>query len=104
MEAAIESAGGGSLTMGRTIPSFRIAEAQEATEWRSFRKALPSGDRALFDDMLSSARLYTSASSAAVRTSRFEGMAMAIIFHHYKMLEQLVGLASKIEHRRVEKP
>jgi hypothetical protein len=74
--------------MGRTIPSFRIAEEQEAAEWRSFRKALPKADRAVFDRMLSSARLYTSASSAAVRTSRFEGMAMAIVFNHYKILAQ----------------
>ena len=72
--------------MGRTIPSFRIAEAQEASEWRAFRKALPRHDRATFDEMLGSARLYTSASSAAVRSSKFEGMTMAIVFHHYMML------------------
>lgn len=83
--------------MGRTIPSFRIAEAQESAEWRSYRKALPRSDRAVFDGMLSSARLYTSASSAAVRTSRFEGMAMAIIFHHYKKLTQSVSLVSEAE-------
>jgi len=78
--------------MGRTIPSFRIAEAQEASEWRSFRKALPKDDRIIFDEMLSSARLYTSASSAAIRPSKFEGMAMAIVFHHYRMLARSVGL------------
>lgn len=82
--------------MGRTIPSFRIAEAQEAAEWRSFRKALARSDRATFDGMLASARLYTSASSAAVRTSRFEGMAMAIIFHHYKSLAQSTAAVSEI--------
>jgi len=78
--------------MGRTIPSFRIAEAQEASEWRSFRKALPKDDRIIFDEMLSSARLYTSASSAAIRPSKFEGMAMAIVFHYYRMLARSVGL------------
>ncbi len=78
--------------MGRTIPSFRIAEAQEASEWKSFRKALPKEDRDVFDGMISSARLYTSASSAAVRTSKFEGMAMAIVFHHYRMLMRSVGM------------
>jgi hypothetical protein len=72
--------------VGRTIPSFRIAEAQEAAEWKPFRKALTREDRAAFDGMLKSARLYTSASSAAVRPSRFEGMTMAIIFHHQKLL------------------
>lgn len=81
--------------MGRTIPSFRIAEAQESAEWKSYRKALPRSDRTTFDDMLSSARLYTSASSAAVRTSRFEGMAMAIIFHHYRKLARSVGEVSE---------
>jgi len=82
--------------MGRTIPSFRIAEAQESAEWKSFRKALPKHDRAAFDQMLSSARLYTSASSAAVRASKFEGMAMAMIFHHFRVLMRSVGAASEI--------
>ena len=83
--------------MGRTIPSFRIAEAQEAAEWKAFRKALSKRDRVTFDEMLSSARLYTSASSAAIRSSRFEGMAMAIVFHHYRVLMRSVGAVSKIE-------
>jgi len=82
--------------MGRTIPSFRIAEAQEAAEWKSFRRALPRRDRAAFDEMISSARLYTSASSAAVRASRFEGMAMAMIFHHYKLLMRVAGATQGI--------
>jgi hypothetical protein len=83
--------------MGRTIPSFRIAETQEVTEWRSFRKALPKRDRAVFDDMLGSARLYTSASSAAIRTSRFEGMAMALVFHHHRMLTRALGTILEIK-------
>jgi len=85
--------------MGRTIPSFRIAEAQEAAEWKSFRKALPRHDRTAFDEMLSSARLYTSASSAAVRASKFEGMAMAMIFHHYRTLMRSVGATSETKPR-----
>jgi len=85
--------------MGRTIPSFRIAEAQEASEWRSFRRALPKRDRVAFDEMLNSARLYTSASSAAVRSSKFEGMAMAIVFHHYRTLARAVGAVSQMERK-----
>ena len=88
--------------MGRTIPSFRIAEAQEAAEWKSFRKALPLRDRVAFDEILSSARLYTSASSAAVRTSKFEGMVMAMIFHHYELLMRAVGVASGMEPKEGE--
>jgi hypothetical protein len=85
--------------MGRTIPSFRIVEAQEAAEWRAFRKALSERDRTAFDDMLSSARLYTSASSAAIRTSRFEGTAMALVFHHYRMLARTLGAISEIKRK-----
>ena len=81
--------------MGRTIPSFRIAEAQEVAEWRAFRRALPRNDRLAFDEMLSSARLYTSASSAALRTSRFEGLAMALVFHHHRMLAHAVETISQ---------
>ena len=75
--------------MGRTVPSFRIAEMQEVGEWRAFRKALPKREREVFDQMLDTARLYISASSFAVRTSRLEGMGMALLFHHYKQLQQL---------------
>jgi hypothetical protein len=85
--------------MGRTIPSFRIAEAQEAAEWRAFRKALSKRDRTAFDDVLSSARLYTSASSAAIRTSRFEGTAMALVFHHYRMLARALWVVSEIKRK-----
>jgi hypothetical protein len=75
--------------MGRTIPSFRLAEMQEMREWRGFRRSLPKRERRAFDDMLDMGRLYVSASSFAVRTSRFEGMAMAIMFHHFKRLDEL---------------
>jgi hypothetical protein len=74
--------------MGRTTPSFRMAESQEIEGWRLFRGALPREDRPAFDEMLNAARLYASASSAAVRTSRFEGMVMAIAFHHFKVLAE----------------
>ena len=75
--------------MGRTVPSFRLAEMQEVEEWRAFRKALPKRERQFFDMMLDTARLYISASSFAVRTSRLEGVGMALLFHHYKQLRQL---------------
>jgi hypothetical protein len=75
--------------MGRTVPSFRLAQMQEAEEWRTFRRALPKRERKVFDQMLDTARLYISASSFAVRTFRLEGMAMALLFHHYKQLQQL---------------
>ena len=75
--------------MGRTIPSFRMAEAREIEEWKPFRRALPRRERAAFDELLRAAKLYASASSAAVRTSRFEGTFIALLFHHQKMLAEI---------------
>lgn len=75
--------------MGRTVPSFRVAEELEVEGWKPFRKALPKSERVGFDDMLSTAKLYASASSSAVRTSKFEGLLIAIIFHHYKTLRRV---------------
>jgi hypothetical protein len=74
--------------LGRTLPSFRRAQSAEASEWRPFRRALPRSQRTDFDDLMDEARLYLSASSAAVRTSTFEGVFMGLLFHHYKELSQ----------------
>jgi hypothetical protein len=78
--------------MGRTVPSFRVAEAQEAGEWKAFRDSLTRGERKLFDEMMDTSRLYISASSSAVRTSRFEGVAMALLFHHFRQLREMMEL------------
>lgn len=75
--------------MGRTVPSFRMAEAHEIEEWKPFRRALPKRERETFDEMLRTAKLYASASSAAVRASRFDGMAMALLFHHQRILAEI---------------
>jgi hypothetical protein len=37
--------------MGRTIPSFRIATAEEQKEWKEFCQALDKKDRKVFDSM-----------------------------------------------------
>ncbi len=81
--------------MGRTVPSFRIAEMMEASDWKAFRRALPKRERQLFDDMLDTARLYISASSYAVRTSRFEGVGMALLFHHFRELRETMELTGE---------
>jgi len=83
--------------MGRTVPSFRLAEMREVEEWRTFRKCLPRREREAFDQMLDTARLYISASSFAVRTSRLEGIGMALLFHHYKRLQQLSEIVEREE-------
>lgn len=47
--------------MGRTVPSFRIALADEESEWKDYRKHLDNSERKDFDDMFALPRLYVSA-------------------------------------------
>ena len=75
--------------MGRTVPSFRMAQLSEFQRWRRFRKALLRSEREPFQEMLDEARFHISASSMAVRTSVFEGVFMAILLHHQRELEDL---------------
>ena len=49
--------------MGRTIPSFRLASADEEREWKVFRNALDKSDRKVFDEMFSISHLYNSVCS-----------------------------------------
>jgi hypothetical protein len=75
--------------MGRTIPSFRLASAEERKEWKEFRKALDKSDKKAFDIMFDIAHLYNSASSYAAKPIRIHPIFISIIFHHYKQLVQI---------------
>jgi hypothetical protein len=75
--------------MGRTIPSFRMASAEEQKEWKEFRRALDKKDRKVFDDMFSICHLYTSACSFVAKPIRIQPIFMSIIFHHYKKITKL---------------
>ena len=80
--------------MGRTIPSFRLATAEEKKEWKGFCQALDKKDRKTFDNMLLAVSLYNSVSSYAARPIRIHPIFMSIIFHHYK---QLIKIKQEID-------
>jgi hypothetical protein len=46
--------------MGRTIPSFRLANVEEEREWKVFRNAMDKSDRKIFDEIFSIPHLYNS--------------------------------------------
>jgi len=77
--------------VGRTIPSFRLALAEEEREWKSFRNALDRHDRKEFDSMFADARLYISACSYVAKPVRIQPIMLALIFHHYKQLARIAG-------------
>ena len=76
-------------SVGRTIPSFRMALEQEIATWSAYRKALGHGSSQVLDKLFNQARSYCSASSNAVRPVRFEGMLMAMVFAHERRLEDV---------------
>ncbi|MEM3084564.1 MAG: hypothetical protein QXU32_07905 [Nitrososphaerales archaeon] len=80
--------------MGRTIPSFRTLLNAEIAKWRTFRNNLPSDDKAVFDELMNSSKLHSSAASCSLRTNVFEALCMAIILDHQKRLE---AMATELE-------
>jgi hypothetical protein len=75
--------------MGRTVPSFRLALAEEESEWKQYRQHLDKPELTDFDDMFAIPRLYLSACSGAVKLVRVCPVFMSIALHHYKELSQM---------------
>jgi hypothetical protein len=75
--------------LGRTVPSFRLALAEEESEWKVYRQNLGKSERKDFDEMFAIPRLYLSACSGAVKLVRIFPIFMSIAFHHYKELSQI---------------
>jgi hypothetical protein len=75
--------------MGRTIPSFRLALADEEKEWSDYRKHLTMKERRAFDEMFAIVRLYISACSCAAKPVRIYVIVTSILLHHYLELHDL---------------
>jgi hypothetical protein len=75
--------------LGRTVPSFRLALAEEESEWREYRKYLDKSERKDFDEMFAIPRLYLAACSGSVKVARIFPIFMSIALHHYKELLQI---------------
>jgi hypothetical protein len=84
------------ITMGRTIPSYRMAMDIEIARWKTFRDALRKPERDIFENMLLRSKLYASAASMAVRPVVLEAMIMSIPLDHHKRLLELVANIEKL--------
>lgn len=69
--------------MGRTIPSFRLALADEESDWSEYRKHLDRKQKHAFDEMFAIVRLYISACSNAAKPERIYVIVVSILVHHY---------------------
>ena len=95
--------GGNSLdmeSMGRTVPSFRMALEGEIASWREFGRSLRTiGSREDLDTIFDQARTNCMAAGNAIRPVVFEGMFMAVAFSHER---RLTNIGRAIEKLRME--
>jgi hypothetical protein len=80
--------------LGRTVPSFRLALAEEKSEWKGYREHFDRSKRKDFDEMFEILWLYASSCSDAVSLVRIHPIFISTAFHHYK---ELMGIAKQIE-------
>ena len=76
-------------TMGRTVPSYRLASDREKRKWKVLREKLDKSERKTFDEMMSISRLYNVAGVGSCKPVLFHPILMSIIFEHYKQLEKI---------------
>lgn len=88
--------------MGRTIPSFTLALMEEESEWKEFRKYLDKGERKAFDQMLAVPKLYISSCMSSANPIVVQPVFLSIIFHHQKLLAEIVGRVEAITGERYD--
>jgi hypothetical protein len=85
--------------LGRTIPSYRIALENEIQKWEGFSKALRTGDREAFDQMMNACRNYASAASSATRPVLLEAMFMSILLAQQKSILEIKKDIAQLKNR-----
>jgi hypothetical protein len=71
------------------VPSFRLALAEEESEWKDYRSHLDKRARKDFDDMFAMPRAYLSACSGAVKLVRLNPIKTSIVLHHFMELKAI---------------
>jgi hypothetical protein len=69
--------------MGRTVPTFTEALAQERAEWKIYREYLNPRQKKAFDEIFAIPIGYRSACSQAVKAVRLYPIIVSILFHHH---------------------
>ena len=69
-------------TLGRTVPSYRLASDREKRKWKVFREKLDKSERKVFDEMMDISRLYNVAGVCSCNPVLLHSILMSIIFEH----------------------
>ena len=77
------------MSMGRTVPAYRLAAERERRKWNVFRERLDKDERKLFDEMMLYPRLYNVAGIGTCKPVLIQPMLMSIIFEHYKQISEM---------------
>jgi hypothetical protein len=81
---------GGLASMGKTVPSYRIAVEWEIGRWKSFRNALANEEeKQAFDEIMDMCRNLASAGGCACNPIIFEPMVMSILLAQQKRIHGL---------------
>ena len=81
--------------MGRTVPTYRNALESEILSWRNFKRALRNNEKAIFDDLMNTARNHATASMNVARFEVIEAVFMSILLEHQKEIESLKKIISE---------
>jgi hypothetical protein len=81
---------GGLASMGKTVPSYRMALEDEVGRWKNFRNTLPNEEeKQAFDELMDMCRNLASAGGCVCNPIIFEPMAMCILLAQQKKMQQL---------------
>ena len=81
---------GGLVSLGKTVPAYRLALEFEINTWRAFRRALTRDeDKQAFEAMMDLCRIFATESSNATNPIIFEPMVISILLGHQRKLHKL---------------
>jgi hypothetical protein len=90
---------GGLASMGKTVPSYRMALESEIARWQGFARALRVDEREAFEAIMDSCRSYASAGSNATNPVLFEPMAISIMLHLQMRVTKLEKELNELKHQ-----
>ncbi len=91
----------GELSLGRTVPTYRLQLERERRRWGLFRTALRVDEQPAFDNLFIYARTYADAASAVARPCPSEAIFMSMILGLYQEVQRLrLALAAAARNAR----
>ncbi|OGS50357.1 MAG: hypothetical protein A3K65_08295 [Euryarchaeota archaeon RBG_16_68_12] len=72
------------MTMGRTVPTYRLHTESILNDWMDYRRALRERDREVFDELMFKARAHASAGSYTAHLDPVATMFLSILLELQK--------------------